>query len=188
MARVIRADRTSGAAVVPAAVAGAAERARAIVERAEAQAEAIRAEALAQARAQARAELAAELVVLAQRRDAQLAALEPQIIQLALLAARRIIGEQLALAPERIAELVAPLLARVRSARQVTLRVHPDDCALLERHLARLRNAAEHQGSLHVQADAALGRGDCVVVSDAGVLDARIETQLLALARALGVE
>ena len=81
----------------------------------------------------------------------------------------------------RLAERV-----HVRSARQVTLRVHPEDGALLEAALADLRATAELRGSLHIEPDAALERGDCIVISDAGVLDARIETQLLALQRALG--
>jgi flagellar biosynthesis/type III secretory pathway protein FliH len=212
MARLIRADRT-GPAILPAALADARAQARAIVQRAEARAEAQRDQSLAQARAQARAELAADLVRLAQERDRQLAALEPQAIQLALLAARRIIGEELAARPERVAELVAPLLARVRSARQVTLRVHPDDQPLLESGLGGTAPAlrggaalggtapalrggaalaepcagAELSGGVRIEADPALGRGDCIVVSDAGVLDARIEVQLQALARALGV-
>jgi type III secretion system HrpE/YscL family protein len=187
MARVIRADR-NGPTVVPAAAADASERARAIVERAEAQAEATRDAALADARAQARAELAAQLLELAAEREKQLAALEPQVIQLALLAAKRIVGDELAANPSRVADLVAPLLARVRRARQVTLRVHPDDRSQLEASLAALRTRSELAGSLALETDPALGRGDCVVISDAGVLDARIDTQLHALARALGAK
>jgi len=171
---------------VPAALADAGAQARAIVQRAEARAEEHLNAMRAQARVEARAELAADLLRLAQQRDQQLAALEPQVIQLALLAARRIIGEELALRPERVAQLIAPLLSRVRSARQVTVRVHPDDGALLAASLDELRSGAELRGSLQLESDAALERGDCIVVSDAGVLDARIETQLLALQRALG--
>jgi type III secretion protein L len=185
MARVIRADR-SGPAIVPAALADAGAQARAIVQRAQARAEEHLSASRAQARVEARAELAAELLRVAQQRDHQLAAVQPQVIQLALLAARRIIGEELAVRPEHVAQLVAPLLSRVRSARQVTVRVHPDDGALLEASLAELRTGAELRGSLQLESDPALERGDCIVVSDAGVLDARIETQLLVLQRALG--
>jgi type III secretion system HrpE/YscL family protein len=185
MARVIRADR-NGPVVVPAAVADAAERARAIVHRAEALAEASRDDALARARVEARAELAAQLLELAAEREKQLDALEPQVVELALLAARRIIGDELTVLPSRIADMVAPLLARVRRARQVTLRVHPADLEELHGCLAPLRARSELSGSLALESDPALGRGDCVVISDAGVLDARIDTQLQALARALG--
>jgi type III secretion system HrpE/YscL family protein len=187
MARILRADR-AGPKVLPAIVAEAAVHAREIVQRAEALAEQSRADALREARERARAELAAQLLRLAEQRDLQLAALEPQVIELALRAARRIVGEELALRPERVADMVAPLLARVRRARQVTLRVHPGDRGMLEQCLQALRTHSELQGSLSIEADPALGPGDCVVVSDAGVLDARIDTQLHALARALGVK
>jgi len=186
MARVIRADRT-GPQIVPAAVVDAHAQARAIVQRAEAAAERQRQAALALARAQAQAELAAEWLRLAQQRDRQLAAIEPQVIELSLLASKRIIGEQLALAPRAIADLVAPLLARVRRARQVTLRVHPLDRPALEPALAALCERAELAASVQLELDPELERGDCVVISDIGVLDARIETQLQALSRALGV-
>jgi flagellar biosynthesis/type III secretory pathway protein FliH len=38
-----------------------------------------------------------------------------------------------------------------------------------------------------VEPAAELSRGGCIVISDVGVLDARVETQLDALARALGL-
>lgn len=186
-ARVIRADR-AGPTLVPAAVADASQQARTILERAHARAEQRMREALEEGRTQARAEVASELLALARARDRLLTELEPQVVKLALLLARRVIGEQIALEPVRVADMVAPLLARVRRAKQVTLRVHPEDQAALEPCLAGLRESAELACAVRLEADPALERGDCVVVSDAGVLDARIETQLRALARALGAD
>ncbi len=134
----------------------------------------------------ARAEVAAQWIALAEQRDRQLAALEPQLVELGLQLARRILDEELRLAPERIAALAAPLLARVRRARQVVVRVHPDDRDALAAQLPALRASAELAAAVHIQDDPDLARGDCVVVSDAGALDARIETQLRALGKALG--
>lgn len=136
--------------------------------------------------AEARAELAAQWIALAEQRDRQLAALQPQLVELGLVLARRILDDELRLAPERIAALAAPLLARVRRARQVILHVHPDDREQLVALLPALKASAELAGALQIEADPELARGDCVVVSDAGALDARIETQLRALGKALG--
>lgn len=185
MSRVIRSDR-AGEALIPAAVADARERASALLAQTEREIAQRAESALAAARAQARAELAAELLALAEARDRMLAAESAQLAQLGLALARRIVGEELALRPERVRDLCAELLARVRRARQVSLRVHPDDRALLETQLAALRASAELAGALHIESDPALARGDCVVVSDVGVLDARIDTRLEALGRALG--
>ena len=186
MARVIRADQ-SGPKIVPATVADATERARAIVERAQARAQELLARAVADGRAQGRAEMAAALLALAQERDRMLAALEPQAVEVAMLAAKRVIGQELSQRPELVANIVAPLLDRVRRARQVTVRVHAEDRAALEACLFVLRAGAELAAGVQIETDIALDRGDCVVVSDVGTLDARIETQLEALARALGV-
>jgi flagellar biosynthesis/type III secretory pathway protein FliH len=81
--------------------------------------------------------------------------------------------------------MVAPLLDRLRRAHRLEIRVHPDDRAALERQLAALRGATRPSAVLQVEGDATLSRGSCVVISDVGSLDARVETQLAALARAL---
>ncbi|MFI5309063.1 MAG: type III secretion system stator protein SctL [Polyangiales bacterium] len=183
MARIIRADaRAPG--VIPKAVADAGERARAILAAAEQQAAALRARAEAEGRASGRAEHAATLLALTEERDRALAAIESQAVELALLAAKRVIGRELEQRPALVAEMVAPLLLRLRRAKTVTLRVHPDDRPALEASLAKLRSA-ESSGALRVEPDPSLSRGDCVVHSELGSLDARIDTQLAALRRAL---
>jgi flagellar biosynthesis/type III secretory pathway protein FliH len=185
MGRVIRAEQ-QGPKLVLAPVVDALAQARAIVERAHGEAAAVRAAALDAGRAQAQAELAAQLLELTQAHARVLAALEPQAIELALLAAKRVIGTELAARPELIGDMIAPLLERLRRAHRLELRVHPDDRAALERQLDALRRAAHPAATLQIESDAALSRGSCVVVSDVGSLDARVETQLSALARALG--
>jgi type III secretion system HrpE/YscL family protein len=184
MARVIRADQ-SGPQLRPKVIVDATANARAILERAREQAETELQRARETGRAQGRAELAAKFVELAAERDRALAALEPQAIEIAMVAAKRIVGHELSLQSSLVAEMVAPLLERVRRAQQITLRVHPDDGAALEANLAALRDRAGLAGSLRVEADATLERGDCVLHSDIGALDARIDTQLHALSRAL---
>jgi flagellar biosynthesis/type III secretory pathway protein FliH len=184
MTRVVRADRR-GPAIMPAAIAGASERAHAIIARAQAEVDATRAHALEAARVEARAGLAAEHLALAQAHASEHAALERQVIELAAAIARTVVGDELVARPERIAAIAAPLIARVRRARRVTLRVHPEDAAALELSLHALRERCGVHGTLHVESDSAIARGGCVVSSDAGTLDARVETRVDALARAL---
>jgi flagellar biosynthesis/type III secretory pathway protein FliH len=65
------------------------------------------------------------------------------------------------------------------------LRVHPDDWAAVEAArpalAARLAKAVE----LRLVVDAEVGRHGCVVESAAGRLDARLDTQLAALEKAV---
>ena len=184
MARVIRADNRAPG-VIPAEVVSAHERASAIVAGAEHRAEAQRVEAERAGHALAQAALAKELVHMADALERERAALREGAIEIALQAARRVIGQELVQRPELVRESVTTLLGRVRRARSVTVRVHPDDQATLGPELAALRERSGLDGTLRFESDAGLTRGGCVVHSDVGSLDARIETQLAALERAL---
>lgn len=186
-ARVIRADRR-GPAVLPGAVLTAAQRARAIVADAEQQAAALREQARVEGREAARAELARELVQLTGAQHAALAALEPQAIAIALQAAKSIVGAEISAHPEQIQAIVRPLIARLARARSVELRVHPDDRAALDALAAALAARGERMPALRVTPDANVTRGGCVARSEIGTLDAQVETQLAAFARALGVD
>jgi type III secretion system HrpE/YscL family protein len=185
MGRVIRADNARPG-VMPSEVVSAHQRARDIVADAERRADDVRARAEAAGRAQAAATLAQELLRVAEARDAELAALHSAALEIALQTARRVIGDEIAARPELLASRVGALLERVRRARSVSLRVHPDDHAALEAALPAIRERATVSGTLRVEPDAGVARGGCVVHSDVGSLDARVETQLAAIARALG--
>jgi type III secretion system HrpE/YscL family protein len=184
MARILQADQ-AGPRVIARVVADATEHARAIIERAQSIAAEQQARAVEQGRALGRAEFAAALVAVTRERERLLSALEPQAIDIAMQAARRLLGEELTLRPQLVAHSVRPLLARLRRARQVTLRVHPDDRAAIDAMLERFAGSDALPGSLHVETDPAIERGGCVLISDIGTLDARVETQIDALTRAL---
>jgi len=90
---------------------------------------------------------------------------------------RALLAEELALRPEHIAALVERELAGVRRARDIELRVHPHDARLLE-PVEQLRARLELLGSLRVVEDGALARGGCVLITNLGEVDARLETRL----------
>ena len=93
-----------------------------------------------------------------------------------------LLDEELRLAPEHIQQVVDRELGRVQRARNVHLRVHPDDLALLDTPEA-LRARQELRGPLSIEADPSLTRGGCVLDTDTGQIDAQLETRLsLALA------
>lgn len=196
MARIIRAER-SGPALVPGEVADARNQARDIIERARAEARAlreqaereaeeVREQAREQGRQEGRAEAAALLARATAARDSIMAESERQIVRIALAAAGRIVGEQLSVSPESISAVVAPLLERARSANRLLLRVSPLDAEALRRALPGLQERAELRGRLALEPDESIERGGCVLETDIGLFDARIEVQIEALAKALG--
>jgi flagellar biosynthesis/type III secretory pathway protein FliH len=180
VARVIR----SGATVIRRSVVDANAEAARVVAEARRQAERSREEAEAEAariaeRAKdlARAEAAAELIDAARARDALLTRAEGELLEIALAAAERIVEAHVALGEGAVAQLVRATLERARRARQATVLLHPDDAAALD--------GAALPPNVEVIADPALTRGDCVVRSELGTVDARVRTKLAALRAAL---
>jgi flagellar biosynthesis/type III secretory pathway protein FliH len=137
-------------------------------------------------RESALAEVTTLLVSARAAAEAERAAAKDAALVLARKMAEKIIGRAVALDPAVMGEIAGQALAasRVRGG-AVVLRVHPDDWAAVERTrpewLARIAAGA----NVRVVADESVGRHGCVVETPVGRLDARLETQLDALERAL---
>ena len=96
--------------------------------------------------------------------------------------ARRIIDAELKSSPEPLFAMVKSAVRRLGDARRLTLRLHPDDAALLEPKEVRQRIGLTLM-QVEVVADARLGRGDCLIDSEAGSIDGRIDARLDELKR-----
>ena len=170
--RIVAAAQSEAAALVAASRAGAG---RAALDAQEA------------GRLAGHAEVAVALSQALAIRDSALAEAEREVARVALAAAERLVGEALRVEPERIANIVGDALARARRARDVVVRVHPDDAAALESLRAVVAARAGRPGAFSVRPDPEVTRGGCLVETDLGTIDGRLETRLDALARALGV-
>jgi len=155
----------------------ARERAREVVDASLAEADAIRTAAREEGARRGRADAARELLVAATEHRAALEAARTDIVRLALALARRIVSEEIRLAPERVEALVGATLSAAPGARVLRLRTHPDDA---ERARAAAI-AADPDGRVQLHLDPGLSRGDCVLETEGGSIDARIDTQLAAL-------
>jgi type III secretion protein L len=198
MGRIIRADRNSPKRITAdrfdatidarQLVEQARQRANQLYEEAERDIQNLKDRAREQGRQQGKAEVAGLLIRASKERERMLAAAEKQIVELALLAARRIIQKELYTSPETIVAVVSPLIKRAQRSQNITIRVHPQDLPALETALPELSAEAELVCSVQVEPDETIERGGCVVTTDIGTFDARIEVQLDALARALQKE
>ncbi len=179
--------------VVPKVVLDARGEAEALVAAARADADAIRGGLAAErdrARAEGRAEGLAEVAatLAAARADAERTreAAAPAAIVLARKMAEKIVGRAVELRPDTVADIVAAALASCRPrGGAVKVRVHPDD----HPHAAARASAlAAHvpAGTLEIVADPSVPPHGCIVDTAQGRLDARLDTQLDALERALG--
>jgi flagellar biosynthesis/type III secretory pathway protein FliH len=174
MARVIR---NGNARVIPRPLVEAKNEAARIVAQAHTDAARIRDERAnelaTEARAHARAELAEARLSLEHAHGEMLRGASESIVEIALAVARRLVGEELALRPERVREIVDEAIERVRRAKGARVRVHPEDAQqLVDLHV-------------HIVEDDSITRGGCLVESELGDVDARLEVRLEALGRAL---
>jgi len=165
-------------------VARAEEEARRVREDAQTAREAIRAEAIEEGRREGLARAAAALAAAAAERDRRLAAVEREVMMLALDVARKILGRELAERAGAIADLAALALREARERRDVVLRVNPADARSIRAEEGRLA-ALLLRAPLQLREDPTVPAGAAVVDTEAGRIDAGIEAQLAALGRAL---
>jgi flagellar biosynthesis/type III secretory pathway protein FliH len=85
-----------------------------------------------------------------------------------------------------MADIAGAALAACRPrGESVRLRVHPDDAPALADRVQALAERLPAPGALALVTDESVGRYGCVVETALGRVDARLETQLAALERAL---
>jgi len=106
---------------------------------------------------------------------------EPELIRLALRIAQKIIGEELRINPEVIVSIARECLRGAGRGRSMTIKVPSADCDLVRRRIVLLREAAGPNHSLEVVGDMEMAPGHCVIESEFGIVDARLETQIRCL-------
>ncbi len=108
---------------------------------------------------------------------------EPDMVRLAMAIARKLLGGELAARPEAVARIVRDALAGIRQARRVTITVHTSQLAVLQTQLHTLELATSCEVQVTARED--LDPAGCLIDSDFGIIDARLETRLATLERAL---
>lgn len=165
-------------------VGTAKRRADALIDEARSEAEQIRVEARESGLADAQ-EQAIELLGQAQRvYDSAIDDAESDLLDMAFGLARRIVGVALELEPKLVQPLVRDVLKRARGRRRVVALVHPADAQELmsvREELIEVLGGA----TLSIEADDSLSRGSCVLRTDTGEVDARLETRLEAIRRSI---
>jgi flagellar assembly protein FliH len=110
---------------------------------------------------------------------------EREALRLALAVAGVVVRREIALDPDTVLRRVREALRRVVGAESITLRVHPEDEALVRGQRTSLLGAADSLRELLVETDDSVERGGCIIESRAGNIDARITTALAQIERAL---
>lgn len=111
-------------------------------------------------------------------RDQVISELEHDAVALALWVAEHVVAGAIAADPERIVDVAGLALRRITDRRAVTLVVNPADLDVLAQSVARLQSELGGIEHCNVQSDRRVDRGGVLARTDAGEIDASIETQL----------
>jgi len=143
-------------------------------ERAGAEAGATRADAMLR-------RLTATLEELATLRNDVLHRAERQVVQLALAIAHRILQRDVDADRGLLLAMARVALDRLGEPARATIRLHPDDYAIV----MTAREQSRETDQVQVVADTGVGRGGCLVQSDMGLMDAGFDSQIREMARTL---
>lgn len=155
-----------------------------IIEAAKVEAEQLRQRAHQAGLAQAQTEAMTLLGKARAEYDRLLQAQERDMLDLAFGIAQRIIHHSVSLDPQIISEVVAQTLEQVRHRRQILVLVSPKDLPILEAQRQQLQGLVEG-AKLYFDEDPQISPGGCVIETESGRIDARLEVQLEAMKAAL---
>ncbi len=134
----------------------------------------------------AAAQLAEVVARASQRLQAMEQQVEPQLRDLAVKIARKILGKELEFHPEAVVDIVKQALSeKARQRREIFLRVHPDDLQFLREHKADLLEVLSRAKEIGIREDPEVARHGVIIETDAGTIDAQLETQLEVFERVL---
>jgi flagellar assembly protein FliH len=110
---------------------------------------------------------------------------EPFLLELSIQIAEKIIQKQLTVDESYIKELIQKQLQRKREKGVITLCVAPAQFMLMNASREELSRSIDAQAELQIIPDASVQDMGCVIRSAFGTIDARIETQLTEIKKAL---
>lgn len=110
----------------------------------------------------------------------------PQLKKLAMTIARKIIGKELEFSPEGVVDIIRQALAeKARQRQEIFLRIHPDDIEHIRQNKPRLLEVLSRCNDIAIREDPDVERYGAVIETDAGRIDAQLETQLAVFEKVL---
>lgn len=161
----------------------AQEEASLLLENARTEAQTLRTQAREEGYAEGCNQGASELSEVVAKSSLRLQQIEKQLVaqvkDLALGIARKILGRELATRPEAVVELVKEALTeKARQRREISLRVNPEDMEIIRENRSALIEVLSRAKEISIREDPSVARYGVVIETDAGTIDAQLETQL----------
>ena len=164
--------------------AGIREEARQVLEQAKHDRDAAVKKGHAEGESKGLAQVTEKLVQLEELRARFFDQAEPEMIRLVMAIAEKVIGRIAAENPELIRSVVRQALERALGDR-ITVSLNPEDHRQLMAGDHEFKDVLDRTKRLMFREDETVAKGGCVVETEVGTIDARIETQLEAIRKAL---
>ncbi len=119
-------------------------------------------------------------------RSAMLLSAREDVLALAVALGEKVTHRMIALDPAAVTDQVAEAVALVTAPGAATIAVNPQDRPLVESVLGGLVERFGNLRHARLRDDPSVGRGGCMVFTEKGVIDARVDTQLERIAGVLG--
>lgn len=108
-----------------------------------------------------------------------------ELVEFAFALADRIVGARSQRENELVLETVAKCTREILDKTKLKIRVNPQQAEYIKENLDAIRALDESIAQIAVEADARVATGGCVVETDSGTADGRLQSQLAMLHRAL---
>jgi type III secretion protein L len=119
------------------------------------------------------------------RSDDFLAQREPALVQLAIRIANKIINAELQTSKETIIGIVRAAVQSAQREKTLVLQINPAHEVQVRTWAESLSSSSRHAPDIRLMVSSEIPEGGCIVESDIGIVDARLETQLQRLEEAL---
>lgn len=113
--------------------------------------------------------------------------MEKMILPVALKAAKKIVGREIELSEDTVVDIVANSLKAVSQHKKIVIYVNKKEIELLEKQKQRLKGMFEQLESLSIRERDDIERGGCVIETEGGIINARIENLWRVLEQAFEV-
>ena len=111
---------------------------------------------------------------------------ESEVVRTAVKVAGEMLVAELQLREDAVVDIAITALVAAKNARDINLRVNPRDAAVLRAAKDRLVSNLTRAKDLEIREDRRVQVGGLLIETEAGVIDAQLETQLEEIARVLG--
>ena len=107
--------------------------------------------------------------------------MKAKILPIALKAAKKIIGDELKLHPDRIVDIVIQSLKPVTQHHKIKIYANKNDIGILDDHREHIKNILDQVKIFSIEERDDVQPGGCLIETEGGIINAQLENQFKAL-------